>query len=158
MDTIKLSLVYSRKESLDFDRLLWKILWKPIGLPRDFRDLIKFDGDILELVAKLDGKIIGGIVAGNLNNSNVEIRHIAIKQEFQNKGIGRSLVTSLFSIASALGCSRINTIARNTSKGFFKKLNFRKSSGTPPIHPDFRKHGISFELMTRSIKKETPRK
>ena len=95
-------------------------------------------------------------MANWINDSEAELRHIALKPEVQNQGIGRQLVTSLISIISCQGCLRIHTIARNTSAGFFRNLGFKTAPGIPPEHSDFKKHGITFELMERNVEQANP--
>jgi GNAT superfamily N-acetyltransferase len=151
MDKLTIAFVNSKTESMELDHLLWEVLWKPLGLPRDFRGSVKLDGECLELVVKADGRIVGGLVANWIDASGVEIRHLALKPEVQNQGIGRRLVTSLISTVSGQGCVRVQTIARSTSVGFFRKLGFTISPGKPPEHPDFEKHGITFVLMERDV-------
>jgi len=151
MDKPTIALVNSTNESMELDSVLWEVLWKPLGLPRDVRDLFKVEGDSFELIALSGKRVVGGIVVNWSNDSEVEIRHIALVPEVQKQGIGQQLVTSSISIVSRLGYSRIHTIARNTSVGFFSKMNFKPYHGTPPEHPVFKKHGITFELMERKI-------
>jgi N-acetylglutamate synthase-like GNAT family acetyltransferase len=152
MDELTIAFVSSKTESMELDHLLWEVLWKPLGLPRDVRRSLKLDGECLELVVKADRRIVGGLVANWIDDSGVEIRHIALEPEVQNQGIGRRLVTSLISTVSGQGCVRVQTIARSTSVGFFRKLGFTTSPCKPPEHSDFKKHGITFVLMERDVK------
>jgi GNAT superfamily N-acetyltransferase len=151
MDRLTMAFANSKTESMELDHLLWELLWKPLGLSRGFRGSFKPDGDCLELVVKADGRIVGGLVANWIGGSGVEIRHIALEREVQNRGIGRRLVMSLISTVSAQGCIRIQAIARSTSVGFFRKLGFTSSPFEPPEHPDFKKHGITFVLMEMDV-------
>ena len=41
----------SSRDKEELDELLWRILWKPLGLPRNVRQGFKVEGDELELVA-----------------------------------------------------------------------------------------------------------
>ena len=151
MDKLTIAPVSSKTESKELDHLLWEVLWKPFGLSRNVRDSFKLDGECVELVAKANGRLVGGLVANWTTPSEVEIRHIALKPEVQNQGAGRQLVTFLISTVSRQGCFRIHTVARNTSAGFFRKMGFKTAHGTPPEHSDFKKHGITFELMERIV-------
>jgi len=146
-----IAIVNSSTESIELDHLLWEVLWKPLGLPRDFRSSLKLDGESLELVVKADRGIVGGLVANWIGDSEVEIRHNALSPEVQNRSKGRRLVTFLTSTVSGHGCIRVRTIARSTSAGFFRKLGFAISPGKPPQHPDFEKQGITFVLMKKDV-------
>jgi GNAT superfamily N-acetyltransferase len=151
MDKLTMAIANSTTESMELDHLLWEVLWKPLGLSRDFRSSLKRDGECLELVVKADNRIVGGLVANWIGDSEVGIRHIALSPEFRNQGIGRRLVVYLISTVSGQCDVRVRTIARSTSVGFFRKLGFTISPGKPPEHPDFEKHGITFVLMERDV-------
>ncbi len=133
------------------DSLLWNVLWKPLGLSRDVRKGFSIKGEQVELVALLDGNIVGGLVAIWTDKEAVEIRHIAICVENQGWGIGKKLVTFLIDELSFKGCRSLHTIARNSSISFFEKLGFQTTPGNAPEHPVFKKHNISFHLMERPI-------
>lgn len=138
-------------DATEVDELLWFVLWQPLGLPRDIRSNFNIDGEKLELVAKENGQIVGGLVAVWTAENEIELRHLAVASGAQRKGIGRSLVAELCRIASVKMCRRIHTIARNTSAGFFRKVGFRAVPGRAPEHPVFLKHGITFEFMEKSV-------
>lgn len=153
MNKLTISLVNLESESRELDQLLWEVLWMPLGFPRDIRNSFKLDRECLEIVAKAEGSVIGGLVANWITNREVEIRHLAIKTEVQNKGVGQKLVESLIEVVVAQGCVRIHTIARNMSVAFFKRLGFTNALGTPPEHPDFIKHGITFEILEKNVER-----
>ncbi len=137
----------SPKIAEELDELLWRILWQPLGLPRNVRQEFKVDGESLELVAKKNGRITGGVVAVWTGCSEVELRHLAVVPGAQNRGTGRRLIESVVEIVRPKGCLRVHTIARNTSVGFFRNLGFRTAPGTAPEHPVFKNHGIVFEVI-----------
>ena len=151
MDKLTIAIANTSTESMELDRLLWEVLWKPLGLPQDFRGSVKLGGECLELVVKADLRIVGGLAANWIDDSEVGIRHIALRPEVQNQGMGRRLVMYLISTVSGLGCVRVRTIARSASVGFFRKLGFAISPGKPPEHPDFESHGITFVLMEKDV-------
>jgi GNAT superfamily N-acetyltransferase len=138
-------------EAAEMDELLWCILWQPLGLPRDIRSEFNIAGERLELAAKENGHIVGGLVAVWIADNEIELRHLAVASSAQRKGIGRALVTTLCRIASLKMCHRIHTIARSTSAGFFREVGFITARGQAPEHPAFLTHGITFELMERIV-------
>lgn len=150
MDKLNVSHVQSGSDAEALDQLLWDILWKPLGFPRTIRDSFKVDGEAIELIAKAGERCVGGLVAIRTADREVELRHVAVLTDSQRHGIGRKLVAALIKTISSKGYSRINTIARNTSVDFFKKLGFRIARGNPPEHPDFKRHGIVFSLMEKT--------
>lgn len=151
MTNTSIETVTTKADAAEMDELLWLVLWKPVGLPRDVRRTFSIEGEEIELVAKQDGRIIGGLVAVWTGDSEIELRHLAVIYDAQNLGIGRRLVAELVRLVSAKGYCRIKTIARNTSAGFFRQLGFRTAPGRAPKHPAFARHGITFELMERII-------
>jgi N-acetylglutamate synthase-like GNAT family acetyltransferase len=151
MSEVTIEPAASLKDEDELDELLWRILWHPLGLARRVRQGFKVDGESLELVAKENGRITGGVVAVWTGDTEVELRHLAVVQEAQNQGVGRRLVESMIEIVRPKGCRRIHTIARNTSVGFFRNVGFRTAPGAAPEHTVFKKHGIVFELMDRIV-------
>lgn len=147
----RVEIVKTADDATEVDELLWRVLWKPLGLPYDIRSNFHIDGEKLELVAKENGHVVGGLVAVWTSENEIELRHLAVNPDYQKKGIGQSLVAKLFSVVSAKPFHRVHTIARNTSVSFFRKLGFQTASGTPPEHPVFMKHGITFELMEKIV-------
>ncbi|MBU1486531.1 GNAT family N-acetyltransferase [bacterium] len=66
-----------------------------MGFPRDIRESFKLNGECIELIATQGSKILGGLVANWISPTEVELRHIAIRSEFQGKSIGFLLVKKL---------------------------------------------------------------
>lgn len=139
------------EDSERLDELLWQVLWRPLGLPRNIRSSFRLDGESIELVAKDEERITGGLVAVWTRDTEVELRHLAVAPGNHNRGTGRLLVERLVDMVRRKGCRRVHTIARHTSSAFFRKLGFCTAPGIPPDHPHFRRHGIVFELMEKHI-------
>ena len=153
------SLIISRpsnpKDTEELDSLLGEILWKPLSLPVNIRDKFKLTGETIELAAKLDGILVGGLVANWISPIDIEIRHIAVSPGSQRIGVGKGLVHALGDAVSIRGCERITTIARNTSVNFFSKLGFNIIREKKPAdYPDFLKYGITFEFMEKTLTKK----
>lgn len=146
-------IVKTAGDAAEVDELLWRVLWQPLNLPRDIRSNFNIDGEKLELAAKVESQIVGGLVAVCTAGDEIELRHLAVEPSHQRNSIGRSLVTELFHIASIKLCHRIHTIARNTSAAFFSELGFRAVPGKVPDHTVFLKHGITFVFMERIVEK-----
>ncbi len=136
----------NQEEKRELDQLLWDVLWKPLGFPRDIRKQFNLENPRIELVA-VDGKsLIAGLVAYYLSDSEVEIRHIAVKPDIQNKAVGRRLVDSLISLFSGKSVNRIIVYARSTSEGFYARCGF-KPVGEKFKHKLFAEHGIDIQPM-----------
>ena len=138
------------KERSELDELLWDVLWKPLGLPRQARESMKLDRPQIELIATEDGAVIGGLIANMLSQSTIEIRHIAVRPDRQGRSIGRRLVDELPGLIPGDAPAEFQTYARNTSVGFFARLGF-SPRGDPLEHEDFAKHGIRFQQMHRRV-------
>jgi N-acetylglutamate synthase-like GNAT family acetyltransferase len=148
--------VTSESDSEELDCLLWEILWKPIGFPREIRKSFEIGGTTLEIVARNNSSIVGGLVAVWTSAHEVEIRHIAVTDNRQKTGVGKKLINSLLETVTAQGCSRIHTVARNTSTGFFEKVGLTKIPGATLEHPAFAKHGIYFNPMEKATEPGVP--
>jgi ribosomal protein S18 acetylase RimI-like enzyme len=151
MSNIEIHQIKSPSETEELDRLLWEVLWKPLDLPRNIRNSFKLEGEYLELGARIDNSFIGGLVANWTSPTEVEIRHIAVKPQNQKQSIGTQLFAKLLEHISDKSCIRVHTIARNTSADFFRRLGFSTAPGEPPDHPLFKKQGITFELLEKSV-------
>lgn len=129
-------------EKDELNRLLWEVLWRPLGLPPDIGQSFKLSGPQMELTA-LEGEVmIGGLVANWLSENRVEIRHIAVKPEFQDRKVGQRLVEELFLQIRRDYPVTVQAHARNTSLGLFLKLGFQTGSEIP-APPAFASHGIT---------------
>ncbi len=147
---VQVKLASSEEERSELDELLWDVLWRPLGLPREARESMKLDSPQIELVATEDGAVLGGLVANMLSQGTIEIRHIAVKSDRQGHSIGRRLVNELPGLIPGDAPSEFQTFARNTSVGFFTKLGF-SPRGAPLEHEDWAKHGIRFQQMHRRV-------
>ena len=70
---MKIKHAVSNKEKNELDLLLWNVLWKPLGLPRDIRKSFKLNNPQIDLVAVDNGTVIGGLVANWLSEPENEI-------------------------------------------------------------------------------------
>jgi N-acetylglutamate synthase-like GNAT family acetyltransferase len=143
---MKIKPATTQKEKKELDRLLWEVLWKPVDLPRDIRKSFRLDDPETEIIAIDNNAAIGALVANWLSEKRIEIRHLAVRQDYQKKSVGKLLVEELFKLVRGAAPLRIQTFARNDSVGFFTKLGF-KPVGHYLEHDDFTKHGIRFQQM-----------
>ena len=148
---IEITRVSSAEEAAALDALLWTVLWKPFGLPRDCRGSFALAGDETELIARDGARIFGGLVAVQRGLSFAEIRHLAIDPQFQGRGIGQALLRETERMARERGVARLRTIARNTSVGFFMRQGFSPVDEAPPEHPAFRAHWIGFVVLEKRL-------
>ena len=148
-DAVQISIA-AEDQNEALEELLWEVLWQPLGFDRDVQDEFKLDSEEMRLVAIVNDQLVGALVVNTIEENEYEIRHIAVKEQFQRMGIGKALVQDLINNIATEESIKIQTIARNTSQPFFKPLGFRTIQDYPN-HPKFIQHGITFCLMEKSI-------
>ena len=136
----------------ELDVVLWEVLWRPLGLPRNIRAAFHLEGPSTELVALHQGRAVGGLVLTWLSDTAVELRHIAVLPAFQQQSLGRRLIRHGLRLLSDSTGSVLSTYARQTSVQFFQKLGFVALAGEVIEHPWFSKHGIYFQKMIYNLK------
>jgi N-acetylglutamate synthase-like GNAT family acetyltransferase len=141
---IKQAVSEAEKEALD--QLLWNVLWRPLGLPRDIRQIFKLDKPQIDLIAVSNNAVIGGLVANWLSEDEIEIRHLAVDSGYQRQSAGRFLIGRLINLAQKDVPVCIQTYARDTSVDFFGRLGFAPR-GCRLEHKDFARQGIHFQQM-----------
>lgn len=146
-----IKLAESQDEKDNLDALLWRVLWKPLNLPRDARAKFRIPGEEIELVAVNGRKIVGGLVAYRAGENEVEIRHLAVDSSFQRKSVGTRLLTRLFDLIKEDNPVRIRAYVRNTSYPFFIECGFKLATHDWIEQPDFKVHGITFKLAEKYL-------
>jgi GNAT superfamily N-acetyltransferase len=146
-DSIKVSVIMDPDEQEELNELLWEVLWKPLDFPKSIRESFRLEGPGIELMAKQGDKVIGGIVANWLTPTEVALRHIAVDPSMQDCGIGSLMFEQLKIVVKAVGCTMIRGYARNTSINFFERQGFVLLQGKTAEHPQFSKHGITFQQL-----------
>lgn len=149
---LEVKIIRATEVSSEMDELLWTVLWKPLGLTRDIRKSFKLaDGETLALLAQIESKLIGGLVAVKRQDLVMELCHLAVASYARGCGVGHSLIKELIIASQTKMCFQIHTIARNTSISFFRKQGFQVVTGYVPEYPLFIKHGITFVHMEKAI-------
>lgn len=93
-------------------------------LPRALNDIYESLRDFY--VSEESGRVIGVCALRILWEDLAEIRSLAVKDQWQNKGIGRRLVRACLKEAEAIGIKRVFALTYQTD--FFKKLGFKDIS------------------------------
>ena len=146
-----LKVAETHDDKAGLDELLWRVLWKPLDLPRNIRKEFSLPGGQIEIVALDNGTVIGGLVAVWTGRNELEIRHLAVAEPHQRKSVGTMLLSKLFDFVKRDYPVRVRTHARNTSHLFFLKHGFEPASEHWIEHPDFVRHGISFRLFQKYV-------
>jgi len=140
----------TEKDKTELDQFLWEVLWEPFGFDRDVRKEFKLDVPHIDLMAFDKGILVGALVAYYITDTEVEIRHMAVKSDMQGSAVGRRLVNSLISLLSSEPVTKLNVYARSTSEGFYAKCGFMPYGERFEFHL-FTKYGIDIQPMCRKL-------
>ena len=136
----------TERDQVELDQFLWEVLWEPLEFNRDVRKQFDLDVPHIDLMA-FDGQtLVGALVAYYIKDPEVEIRHIAVKEEAQGNAVDKSLVESLIDLLSSEPVTKVSVYARSTSEGFYARCGF-VPYGNKFEHHLFVKHGISIQPM-----------
>ncbi|HPK10341.1 MAG: GNAT family N-acetyltransferase [Saprospiraceae bacterium] len=100
-----------------------KVLRIPLGLKFKIKD-IATEYDSYHLGYLLEGSLVGILIL-KPELHHVKMRQVAIAPEFQNKGIGKKLVSFAEDYARFIGFTKIELNARDTAIPFYKSLNYK---------------------------------
>jgi len=104
--------------------LRYIILRKPLGLnyteeqlaaEKDEFHFAAFDGD----------KLVGCLLMKAIGNDEIKMRQVAVDEDYQGKGVGKSLVLFSEKFAAENGFSLITLHARKTAVPFYEKLGYK---------------------------------
>ena len=140
----------TEKDETELDQFLWEVLWEPLGFDRDVRKKFKLDVPQIDLMAFDEQTLVGALVAYFISDTEVEIRHIAVKSDMQGSAVGRRLVDSLISLLSGKPVTKLKVYARSTSEGFYARCGF-VPVGERFEHQLFAVHGISIQPMSLEL-------
>jgi predicted GNAT family N-acyltransferase len=101
-----------------------EILRKPLGLDFTEDELCTENQDIL--LGAFDGKeIVACCILSDAENQFLKLRQMAVKQELQRIGIGRSLLQFAEKTAWDKGFVGIRLHARTTARNFYEKQGYQ---------------------------------
>ncbi|EEP60472.1 N-acetyltransferase [Sulfurihydrogenibium yellowstonense] len=108
------------KDATEIFKILQHFALKEVLLPRSLNSIYENIRDFF--VCEVDGKIVG---VGSLHvywEDLAEIKSLAVKEEYQHLGIGRSIVQECLNEAKELGIKRV--FALTYVPDFFRKIGF----------------------------------
>jgi len=105
----------------EIQKLVNEFARKEQMIPRSMNELYENVRDFV--VAEEKDAIVGACALHVLWDDLAEVRSLAVKKEFQKKGIGRKMVRSCVQEARDLGIKRVFVLTYQPS--FFKKLKFK---------------------------------
>lgn len=101
-----------------------EILRKPLGMSLHNEDLSRDLTDVI-LAGRIAGKIVCCLMLHHVNNEEVQLRQMAVYNEWQGKGVGRQLVQEAERLATAKGYKKMILHARDVAKGFYSSMQYR---------------------------------
>jgi len=124
MNNILFKTPSSSEEFKNYDLFRWEILRKPIGKSiESLKD--EYEDSSYHLIGVIDNKIIA---CGRLHFNNpyeAQIRHMAIDEHFQRKGVGVKVIELLEAEAKKKQINKIVLNARNHVIEFYKKSGYK---------------------------------
>ena len=135
---------YGSKEYQQMVDLRNEILRKPLGMRLEASD-IESDVKHILIAAFEEDKMLGCCMLVRESNNIILLRQMAVRNQLQGKGIGRSLMEFAENIARDIGYREIAMHARSTAAGFYEKMGYRVSG------EEFEKLSIAHVLMIKRI-------
>jgi len=105
----------------EIQKLVNEFARKEQMIPRSMNELYENVRDFV--VAEEKDGIVGACALHVLWDDLAEVRSLAVKKEFQKKGIGRKMVRSCIKEAKGLGIKRVFVLTYQPE--FFKQMNFK---------------------------------
>jgi len=105
----------------EIQKLVNEFARKEQMIPRSMNELYENVRDFV--VADEKDGIVGACALHVLWDDLAEVRSLAVKKEFQKKGIGRKMVRSCIKEAKGLGIKRVFVLTYQPE--FFKQMNFK---------------------------------
>lgn len=115
------------KSNDDFERyfgLRWSVLRKPWNQPEGSEKDDQEDTSIHRMAFSENGKIAGVARLQYNSKDEAQVRFMAVAEEFQGKGVGKKLISSLEEVALKAGRKRIFLQARENAVPFYKSLGY----------------------------------
>ena len=100
-----------------------EILRKPLGMSLRDEDL-SLDHLADMIIAESDGKVIACLLLQPLPDGAVQLRQMAVYEEWQGKGVGRKLVEEAERYCWQKGYHKIILHARRVALGFYRSMDY----------------------------------
>jgi N-acetylglutamate synthase-like GNAT family acetyltransferase len=112
--------------------LRWKLLRQPWGQAQGSEK----DGEeahAVHLIALVNDTIVACGRLHALEERHAQIRYMAVRHDYQKKGIGRAILSALEHEARKMGIIEINLNARNSCVGFYSKAGYHSVGPGPTL-------------------------
>jgi N-acetylglutamate synthase-like GNAT family acetyltransferase len=146
-EEIKISVVTSATEREDLKQFLLNIFGEAPWLSKDISETINVRGPSIELVARKNAKIVGGLIASWKSPVEVDVRMIGVDLSWRRNGIGTTLIKQLKNVVKTVGCSAIRISASSNTVEFFRHQDFSELSGNAEEGAEISNLGDTFKQM-----------
>lgn len=123
-------------------------LLEPIGVPSSYIQPEKEKDDIF-IVAFLNGKIIGCCVLTHVNVKTVQLRQMAVLEEYRGRKIGNAIIEFAEKTAREKGYSILMMHARDPVREFYKKAGYETEG------EQFFEVGMGHHRMQKTLNRES---
>jgi GNAT superfamily N-acetyltransferase len=104
-----------------------RVLIEAVGRHENCRDFDFPDKDIY--LSAFDGDLlIGTAIITPLDDTSVQLRQMAVHEDYQGKGIGRQIVSEFEKLVLELGYSQVVLHGRELALPFYEKLGYKITS------------------------------
>jgi len=121
-----------------------EILRKPLGMSLKNEDLSRDHADTI-FIAEHNSKVIGCLLLHHIDREQVQLRAMAVYNEWQGKGVGRLLVSAAENFCEQKEYPKIILHARKVALGFYKSLGYSITSD------EFTEVGIPHYIMEKDL-------
>ena len=125
-----------------------KSLLEPIGIPSTYIQPEKEKDDIF-IAALINDEIIGCCILTKVDNTTVQLRQMAVLEEFRGKKIGNAIIEFAENTAKENGYSVLMMHARDPVLEFYKK------SGYKIVGEQFFEVGMGHHRMEKKLERST---
>lgn len=135
---------HGSKEYEQMVQLRNDVLRRPLGMTLQPDELASEKEHVL-IAAYDDGDLLGCCMLVKESEKQIRLRQMAVKNNLQGKGIGRSILNFAENVARDLGYNQLIMNSRNSSTPFFEKLGYRICSEA------FEKNSILYYYMEKAL-------
>lgn len=135
---------YDTVEYIEMVELRNTVLLEPIGMPY-FEDVFVQDEESIFIGCYDNGELIACCVLTELDDNLVQLRQMAVAEEFHHTRVGTKLIVFAEKIAKEYDFKKITLHARRVVEGFYLKNGYNSEG------EEFVEAGIAHVIMTKSI-------
>lgn len=125
--------------------LRYEVLRRPLGLAFTPEQLAAESG-LFHLACCCEGVLAGGLVLLPLPESRMQMRQVAVREDWRGKGAGRALVEYAEEWARQAGANVMMLHARESAVGFYETLGYQKRGAR------FWEVGLAHWEMTKTLR------